>query len=138
MKSVNEWKSKQDKLNKVNNDKKPVVIPKTSNYEVEESGVSSSVGTSKKSENVGESYTSDDFEDTSMSGSGSASNSGQISKIITQNQKNAVAKSQPASTLKKIEESSDVYEDDEFESLSRSQQQMNQILPVPAKKLPTI
>jgi len=73
-----------------------------------------------------------------MSGSGSASNSGQISKIITQNQKNAAAKSQPASTLKKIEESSDVYEDDEFESLSRSQQQMNQILPVPAKKLPTI
>ena len=73
-----------------------------------------------------------------MSGSGSASNSGQISKIITQNQKNAAAKSQPVSTLKKIEESSDVYEDDEFESLSRSQQQMNQIIPIPAKKLPTI
>ena len=113
-------------------------MPKASNYEVEESGVSSSMSTGKKAENVGESYTSDDFEDTSMSGSGSASNSGQISKIITQNQKNAASKSQPASTLKKIEESSDVYEDDEFESLSRSQQQMNQILPVPAKKLPTI
>ena len=46
-------------------------MPKASNYEVEESGVSSSMSTGKKAENVGESYTSDDFEDTSMSGSGS-------------------------------------------------------------------
>ena len=86
----------------------------------------------RKSENVVESYTSDDFEDTSMSGSGSASNSGLIQKVVKP------AATKPASTLKKIEESSDVYEDDDFESLSRSQQQMNQILPVPAKKLPTV
>ena len=67
-----------------------------------------------------------------MSGSGSASNSGLIQKVVKP------ATTKPASTLKKIEESSDVYEDDDFESLSRSQQQMNQMLPVPAKKLPTV
>lgn len=86
----------------------------------------------RKTENVLESYTSDDFEDTSMSGSGSASNSGLVQKVVKP------ATTKPASTLKKIEESSDVYEDDDFESLSRSQQQMNQMLPVPAKKLPTV
>lgn len=37
--------------------------------------------------------------------------------------------------LKKIEESSDIYEDDDFESLSRSQQQMNQALPIQKKPL---
>jgi len=87
----------------------------------------------RKAENVVESYTSDDFEDTSMSGSGSASNSGLIPKAMVK-----PTTTKPVSTLKKIEESSDVYEDDDFESLSRSQQQMNQVLPVPAKKLPTV
>lgn len=87
----------------------------------------------RKAENIVESYTSDDFEDTSMSGSGSASNSGLIPKVMVK-----PTTTKPASTLKKIEESSDVYEDDDFESLSRSQQQMNQVLPVPAKKLPTV
>lgn len=86
----------------------------------------------KKTENVVESYTSDDFEDTSMSGSGSASNSGLVQKVVKP------TTTKPASTLKKIEESSDVYEDDDFESLSRSQQQMNQMLPVQAKILPTV
>ena len=32
--------------------------------------------------------------------------------------------------MAKIEESSDVYEDEDFESLSKSQQQMNKLLPV--------
>ena len=54
----------------------PKPAPK-STYEVEESGASSSISVGgRKTENVVESYTSDDFEDTSMSGSGSASNSG--------------------------------------------------------------
>jgi hypothetical protein len=116
MKAMNEWKRKQDEKNKLA-DKKAAPTTTKSTYEVEESGASSvmSVG-GKKAENVVESYTSDDFEDTSMSGSGSASNSGLIPKLV----KPAAVK--PASTLKKIEESSDVYEDDDFESLSRSQQ----------------
>jgi hypothetical protein len=56
---------------------------------------------------VDESYSSDGFEEVSASGSGSI----------------GAAKPAPAtqSKLKKIEESSDLYEEDDFESLSRSQ-----------------
>jgi hypothetical protein len=115
MKAMNEWKKKQDEKNKAA-DKKAAPTPKPA-YEVEESGASSSMSVGgRKTENVVESYTSDDFEDTSMSGSGSASNSGLVQKVVKP------ATTKPASTLKKIEESSDVYEDDDFESLSRSQQ----------------
>lgn len=134
---MNEWKKKQEEKNKLAEKKTaPAIKPTT---EIEESGVSSSMSAGgRKGENIAESYTSDDFEDTSMSGSGSASTSGQIQKLAGSQAGAKPNTGKPASTLKKIEESSDIYEDDEFESLSKSQQQMNQILPVPAKKLPTV
>jgi len=69
---MNEWKAKQaaqDKLKSTN-----ISIAKTNTakipvptVDVEESGASSSMS---KKEGVADSYTSDDFEDTSMSGSG--------------------------------------------------------------------
>lgn len=83
MKAMNEWRKKQDEKNKLADKKAASIVPTKSNYEVEESGASSSMSVGgKKAENVAESYTSDDFEDTSMSGSGSASNSAQISKLV--------------------------------------------------------
>lgn len=77
---MNEWKKKQEEKNKLTEKKPtPAIKPTT---EIEESGVSSSMSAGgRKGENVAESYTSDDFEDTSMSGSGSASTSGQIQKL---------------------------------------------------------
>lgn len=74
---MNEWKRKQEEKNKATEKKTPIVSKPT--QEIEESGASSSMSVGgKKTENVVESYTSDDFEDTSMSGSGSASNSGLV------------------------------------------------------------
>ena len=69
---------------------------------------------------VADSYTSDDFEDTytSVSNSGgiSSSTSGKLPAPISLAQKTGPA----TKPLKKFEESSDVYEDDDFESLSKS------------------
>jgi len=85
-------------------------------YDVEESGASSQP--SSKGNVVADSYTSDDFEDTSMSGS-----AGQLNQVIVNKLPTVAPKAAPATKpLKKIEESSDIYEDDDFESLSRSQQ----------------
>jgi hypothetical protein len=78
----------------------------------------------KKAVVVADSYTSDDFED---SGSGS-----QSSVSVKPPVKIAAAK-----PLNKIEESSDIYEDDDFESLSRSNNAMEKALPV-KKPLPTV
>lgn len=87
---------------------------------------------------IADSYTSDDFEETSMSMSGSnpLSNNAptvktepvakQPLKTLSQAQKTGPA----TKPLKNIEESSEAYENEDFESLSRSQQQMNQVLPV--------
>lgn len=95
-------------------------------------------------EKVADSYTSDDFEDTytSMSNSGgvSSSTSGKLPAPISLAQKTGPL----TKPLNQIQESSDIYEDEDFESLSRSAQQINSALPVkkpspPAKTvLPTL
>jgi len=70
---------------------------------------------------VADSYTSDDFEDTSMSGSGSQLNNLAQNKLPTAANSVSQKTTGPATKpLNKIEESSDIYEDDNFESLSRS------------------
>ena len=108
IKIMNEWKAKQA-AKAAPAPAKPV-IPTA--YDVEESGQSSQLSSrSGKKDAVADSYTSDDFEDTSMSGSGGQLNNLQASKLATVK---PVTK-----PLKKIEESSDIYEDDDFESLSR-------------------
>ena len=73
-----------------------------------------------------------------MSGSGSQLNNLAQNKLPSAS--SVTQKTGPTTKpLKKIEESSDIYEDDDFESLSRSQQQMNQVLPISKKPtLPTV
>lgn len=94
-------------------------VPKAASVEDSDDSQSSFPKPAPQKTKVDESYSSDGFDEVSASGSGSIG-----------------AKPVPAaqqSKLKKIEESSDLYEEDDFESLSRSQQQMNKLLPVAAK-----
>jgi len=66
---MNEWKAKQaaqDKLKAATTAVTPKV-PTAQPVDIESSGASSS---KSKQEGIADSYTSDDFEDTSMSGSG--------------------------------------------------------------------
>lgn len=113
MREMNEWKAKQAAKTAVVAPTKPSpakpVIPTT--VDISESNASSQLSSTKR-DPIADSYTSDDFEDTSMSGSGGQLNNIQPSKLATVK---PIAK-----PLKKIEESSDIYEDDDFESLSRS------------------
>ena len=65
---------------------------------------------------MGDSYTSDEFEDASMSNSSS-----KVKSLLPKQPTSQAQKTGPQTKpLKKIEESSDIYEDDDFESLSRS------------------
>lgn len=79
--------------------------------QVEESVGSSSMSTGHKGKKAEESYSSDPFEDVSMSGSGSK----EVNNIWTKNKTTAVV-----APNRKVTESSDKYEDDEFDSMSKS------------------
>ena len=91
---MDEWKAKQAPATDDANSKLRAELMKNTN-------VGDSSQSAPKSSAYTESYSSNEFDDFSASGSGTHK-----------------AAAQP---LKKIEESSDVYEDSDFESLSRSQ-----------------
>ena len=83
MKAKNEWKAKQTAKAAAEASalKKPVA--KVPVVDIESSNNSSSVGGSGRKE-IADSYTSDDFEDSSITGSGSQSKDSQ-SKLVTLN-----------------------------------------------------
>lgn len=102
---------------------------------------------------VEESYTTDDFEDVSMSGSGSKKLdlwSGKTKPISAQRKVEDSLKSSTsglsASNSKsigelksnsRIGESSDVYDEDDFESMTKSHKEMEKVLPT-VKRLETL
>lgn len=125
MRIMNEWKAKQ-KAKEEAESSKQIRVPSPSKYaDIEESNNSSSYQSSqskpivvaqRSSDQVGDSYTSDEFEDASMSNSSS-----KVKTLLAKQPASQAQKTGPQTKpLKKIEESSDVYEDDDFESLSRS------------------
>jgi len=133
MQRMNEWKKKQGEKEK--SEEPPVHVASKSIDEVDESIVSSSMASSKAKQPE-ESYASDDFEDVSASASGSGSKNAfnwptkfgaksndSLGSSGTSNVVRAPASKVPA----RIEESdspSDAYEEDGFESISKSQGQM--------------
>ena len=82
--------------------------------QMEESAGSSSMSTGQKNKKPEDSYSSDPFEDVSVSGSGS---NDKINNIWT---KNKEKKEEKLIIARKITESSDKYDDDEFDSMSKS------------------
>lgn len=125
MRIMNEWKAKQ-KAKEEAESKADIRVPSPAKYaDIEESNNSSSYQSStskpivvaqRGSDQVGDSYTSDEFEDASMSNSSS-----KVKSLLPKQPTSQAQKTGPQTKpLKKIEESSDIYEDDDFESLSRS------------------
>lgn len=111
---MEEWKAKQAAKDKLNN-------PQTNVKPITASALSS-----LQKAKVEDSYTSDSFEDVSVSGSGSKTMSMSSKSGVSVSNSGAlgnIAVAEKGLKMSKIEESSDVgYEDDDFESLSRSQQ----------------
>ena len=161
---MNEWKKKQEEKEKDGSAGNSVIDKMRLDQardqarrqaEMEESGASSSLSVPKATElkAIEESYASDSFEDVSMSNSGSKkldflSGKSKMSKPSTRVEDSfksdtsgfSASNSKSANEMKsnsRIGESSDVYDDDEFESLSKSHKEMNKVLPT-VKKLETL
>lgn len=154
---MNEWKRRQEEKDKEGTASNNLIDKMRMDQarlraEMEESGNSSSLsvqkpGVSKPEE---ESAYSDSFDDVSISGSAKrieGNLAGKLKKrpnvedsLKSDTSGYSVSNSKSANELKsasRIGESSDVYEDDEFESLSKSHKEMNKVLPT-VKKLETL
>jgi len=152
---MNEWKKKQEEKEKESSATNTIIEKMRLDQarlrqELDESANSSSLSAPKaflsKEKPPEESYTSDDFEDVSISGSGSKnltsmSGKGMSKAKIDDSLKSStsgysMSNSKSIGGLKsnsQIAESSDVYEDDEFESVSKSHKEMQKLLPTVAK-----
>lgn len=159
---MEKWKKEQQQKEKESSGKSSIIdqmrLDRARLQDLEESGNSSSLSVPKAigaKTGVEESYTSDDFEESvslSQSGSKKFDKLSGITKPTTQASKKvedslksdtsgySVSNSKSLGDLKsnsRIGESSDVYDDDDFESVSKSNKQMNKILPT-VQKLTTL
>ena len=168
MRAMEEWKKKQAEKEKEGSAKDDIIermrLDKARlQKDLEESGNSSSLSVPKAAESkaVEESYTTDDFDDVSVSGSGSkkfelasrapaqasttstafAKSKAKIDDSLKSSTSGlSASNSKSIGDLKsnsRLGESSDVYDDDEFESMSKSHKDMQKALPV-VQKLETL
>ena len=142
---MNEWKKRQAEKEQEEEGKNSLIdqmgIDAARLRDIEESANSSSLSHQKAEKPIEESYSSDAFEDVSMSGSGSKKLdvlSGRTKKerieeslvssnsnLASSHQKSAERKSQKSSSA--IGESSN-YDDDVFDSLSKSKDQLSSMM----------
>ena len=163
LKAVEKWKKEQAEKEKEGSGKNSIIDKMRIDQarirqELEESGNSSSLSVPKAAEAkaVEDSYTTDEFEDMSMSGSHSKKNdvwSGRMKADESKSKPTKVDDSLKSSTsgysvsnskslgeLKsnsRIGESSDAYDDDVFDSMSKSHGAMNKALPTVKPSAPS-